>query len=307
MTQGDSPRPGSRSAMDPGRRSPHRAPDRWADLGPRPWLVLGGGGVKGMAHVGVWRWLREQGRDVKGVIGCSIGSLVGACICAGMDVWDMVRIAKALERKDIIRINRRAAWVNGLKAQSLFRGETLMDYIRRTLPVSDWSDLSTPLQVNAVDLATGEAHWFGAGGREDVGLLDAVYASSALPVFYPPANMGGSWFVDGGVDQALPLDRARAVDATGIIAVDCGSGPSADPAKVVGQGMVAIHHRVMSIMIRRRRTELQRTWDALPMALIRPDLDGYDTFDFDSVPHFLEAGYQAAKDRLGPTAGQASS
>ncbi|NNM33445.1 MAG: patatin family protein, partial [Gemmatimonadetes bacterium] len=53
-----------------------------------------------MAHVGVWRWLRESGVHVDGVIGCSIGALVGACICSGMDAFDMVRIAKALERKD---------------------------------------------------------------------------------------------------------------------------------------------------------------------------------------------------------------
>lgn len=302
MTQSDPQRSDPSPSADSGGRSPHRGKDRLSDLGPRPWLVLGGGGVKGMAHVGAWRWLREAGADVEGVIGCSIGALVGACICSGMDAWDMVRIGKALERKSIIRINRRAAWVNGLKAESVFRGDTLREYIGQILADQDWSELPKPLQVNAVDLATGEAHWFGRGAREDVGLLDAVYASSALPVFYPPANIGGSWFVDGGVDQALPLDRARAVGATGVIAVDCGSGPSADPAKVVGQGMVAVHHRVMSIMIRRRRTDLQRSWSALPMALIRPDLDGYDTFDFDSVPHFLEAGYQAAKERLGGTA-----
>ena len=303
MTDPGGSRGRSQPANPPGGASPHRGPGRLGDLGPRPWLILGGGGVKGMAHVGAWRWLREQGTGVAGVVGCSIGALVGACICSGMDAWDMVRIAKALSRKDIIRINRRAAWVNGLKAESVFRGDTLREYIRQVLSDRDWSDLPIPLQVNAVDLATGEAHWFGHGAREDVNLLDAVYASSALPVFYPPANVGGSWFVDGGVDQALPLDRAPAVGATGVIAVDAGSGPSADPARVVGQGMVAVHHRVMSIMIRRRRTDLQRTWNALPMALIRPDLEGYDTFDFDSVPHFLDAGYRAARERLGGATG----
>jgi len=272
---------------------------RLSQLGPTPWLVLGGGGVKGMAHVGAWRRLRETGTRVEGVIGCSIGALVGACICAGMDAWDMVRIARVLERKDIIRINRRAAWVNGLKAESVFRGDTLRDYISRILPARDWDDLVLPLQVNAVDLATGEVHWFGPGARTDVTLHDAIYASSALPVFYPPAEMAASWFVDGGVDQSLPLNRGPAVGASGLLAVDCGSGPAADPSRVVAQGMVAVHHRVMSIMIRKRRTELQRSWNKLPTALVRPDLDGYDTFDFDAIPHFLDAGYAATKERLG--------
>lgn len=281
--------------------------DGAGDLGSAPWLVLGGGGVKGMAHVGAWRFLRERGEDPEGVIGCSIGALVGACIAVDMDVSDMYRIARRLARSDIIRINRRAAWVNGIRAESVFRGDTLRAYIESILPVRRWEELWRPLQVNAVDLATGEVHWFGTGARTDVPLVDAIYASSALPVFYPPARLGDGLFVDGGVDQALPLDRGRAVGATGILAVDCGSGALADAEKTVEDGMIAVHQRVMSIMIRRRRVELLRSFGDLPRVVIRPELDGYDTFDFASIPYFLEAGYRAAAASLEPAAAERES
>ncbi|MGI9627622.1 MAG: patatin-like phospholipase family protein [Longimicrobiales bacterium] len=271
---------------------------RLAELGPEPWLVLGGGGVKGMAHIGAWRWLQGQGWGFKGVVGCSIGALVGACIAADMDGEEMHRIASGLERNDIIQINRRAAWVNGIRAPSVFRGDPLREYIEEVLPVRNWDELWLPLQVNAVDLATGEVHWFGTGARTDVSLVDAIYASSALPVLYPPAEMAGSYYVDGGVDQALPLERAEAVGATGLLGIDCGSGPEADAEEVVEGGMIAVHQRVMSIMIRRRREELLEEYSGVPTIVVRPELDGYDTFDFDSVPFFLEEGYRAINARM---------
>lgn len=248
-----------------------------------------------MAHIGAWRWLREQGVGFKGVVGCSIGALVGACIAAEMDASEMHRIANDLERSDIIRINRRAAWVNGIRAPSVFRGEALREYIEEVLPVRRWEELRLPLQVNAVDLATGEVHWFGTGARTDVPLVDAVYASSALPVLYPPAEIAGSYYVDGGVDQALPIERAESVGASGLLAVDSGSGPGADADYVVEQGMIAIHQRVMSIMIRSRRQELLEEYSGLPHIVVRPNLDGYDTFDFNSVPFFLAEGYRATR------------
>ena len=273
------------------------------ELGENPWIVLGGGGMKGMAHVGVWRWLRERGMAPGGLVGCSIGALVAGCVAAGLDVSTLYRIARRLEKSDIIRVNRRAAWVNGVKAESVFQSQPLRDFIASILPVHRWDQLRLPLQVNAVDLASGRVEWFGTGARTDVSVVDAIYASAALPVFYPPAEMGGRYYVDGGVDQALPMDRCESLGASGVLAVDCGAGPEADAEAIVDRGMVAIHQRVMSIMIRHRRMELAAEWDALPKLVVRPRLDGYDTFDFDSIPYFLEEGYRSAKDALGvPTA-----
>ncbi len=261
-------------------------------------MVLGGGGVKGMAHLGSWRYLREIGQPVAGLIGCSIGAVVAASIAGGSDVMELYRTARTFTRTDIVRIQRRAAWVNGIKTVSVFRGDVLRGYIERILPTSRWEDLEIPLLINAVDLGTGAVAWFGHGARTDVSLVDAIYASAALPVFYPPALLDGRYYVDGGIHQALPVDRAADVGASGVLAVDAGSSGDRDAAVVVEQGMIAIHQRAMSIMIAQRRHALLESWSALPIVVVRPDLDGYGTFDFDHVDYFLEEGYRATRDAL---------
>ncbi len=270
------------------------APATIESLGPRPWLVLGGGGIKGLAHVGVWRRLEEAGVEIAGVVGCSIGAVVGACIAAGMDTAEMSRVALGLRRSDIIRLNRRAAWISGIKAVSVFRGDALRGYVEEIVPAREWSELRVPLQVNAVDLETGRTVWFGPGARTDVPLVDALYASAALPVLYPPMEHGGSFYVDGGLDQVVPVDQAVAAGATGVVAVDVVGTGRWSGADVVREGMVAIHQRAMGIMIRNRRRTLESMWGATPTVHIEPDLEGYGTFDFGAVPYFLEEGYRAA-------------
>jgi len=94
------------------------------------------------------------------------------------------------------------------------------------LPVTEFDDLTIPVSVNAVDLETGQTEWFGAHGRMDVSIADAVYASCALPLFYPPAEVDGRFYVDGGVGSSLPIECARERGATRVIAIDVSAGKS---------------------------------------------------------------------------------
>lgn len=268
------------------------------NLGERPWLVLGGGGMKGLAHVGAWQALRETNFHPAGIVGTSIGAMVGACLAAGMEWSDLVPIAFAIERGDVARINRRAALLNGVRQEALLLGEPLRDTLRAVLGPLDWSDLSVPLLVNAVDLGTGETVWFGDGADTSIPLLDALYASAALPVFYPPIVAGGRTLVDGGVEFTLALHRAAESGATGIVAVDVGSRGPANPDEVREQGMIAIHQRVFSIMAERARSTLVRDWTDPPMLYVRPRLDGVGTFDFDRTDYLLSEGYRAARAAL---------
>ena len=155
--------------------------------------------------------------------------------------------------------------------------------------------------MNVVDLATGETEWFGAGGRTDVSLADAVYASCALPVFYPPAQIDGRYYVDGGVLDSLPVTRALEDNSTDrILAIDVGAGPVADPTDTVSKGMVAIHQRVMQIVGHARRQEQLALLEAEQrITYVRPDLGGYNTFDFNNTEYFLAEGYRATRLALG--------
>ena len=272
---------------------------------PRVILVLGGGGVKGLAHVGAYKAIEEAGLEIDEIGGTSIGALVGACIAGGKGWADLAPLAIALKKRDIVSMNGRSLLVNGIRQRSIFRGDRFASYVRSTLPVDRFEELRVPFSLNAVDLETGRVEWFGAGGRTDVSLADAVYASCALPVFYPPAEIGGRLYVDGGVSDALPITRAAERGATVIVAVDVSAGPEKDAFDVVSKGMVAVHHRVFDIMAHARRRAILDAWDGPPLVYVRPRLEGISTFDFTRTQYFLEEGYRAAKRAIAAWKGEA--
>jgi NTE family protein len=248
--------------------------------------------------VGAWQALEEAQVEFHGIIGTSIGALIGACVAGGMGWTELVPLAFALKREDIVRINRRAVWMNGLRQESVFLGGPLREYIERILPVTEWKDLALPLQVNAVNLESGQTEWFGVGANTDISMVDAIYASAALPVFYPPAHINGGSYVDGGAEHPFPLHRAAELSASGIVGVDVGAGEHSPVENVAEQGMLAIHQRVFAMMSWRKRADLVTKWKEPPLLFVRPHLEGYQTFDFDSTGYFLEEGYRATRAAL---------
>ncbi len=255
-------------------------------------VVLGGGGVKGLAHVGAWRAIAEAGLEVEAVVGTSIGALVGAAIAGGMEQAELERRALGLTKSDIVGLNRWALLLNGIRQQSVFQEEPFRGYIESVLPVGSFEELSLPLEVNATDLESGREEWFGARGRGDVPLAEAVYASGALPLFYPPARIGDRYYVDGGVADSLPVTRAAERGPEAIVAIDVGAGGTKDSMDTVSKGMVAIHHRVYDVMNYERKRRLLGGWRGVPLLYVRPRLDRYSTFDFEHAAQFVEEGYR---------------
>lgn len=256
-------------------------------------LVLGGGGVKGLSHVGAWKAIEELGIEVDEIIGTSIGALAGACVACGMGWRDMATQALSLRKSNIAMLNRWVVLLNGIRQQSLFLAAPFQKYIRSVLPVARFDELQIPFSLNAVDLETGRMEWFGVGGRTDVELADAIYASCALPVFYPPGLIDGRHYIDGGVGDTLPIERAAERGADLIIAIDVAAGEEKDSLDTVSKGMAAIHHRTYDILTYARRRRRLESWDGPPLVYVRPSLDGYSTFDFENTKYFLEEGYRA--------------
>lgn len=261
-------------------------------------LVLGGGGVKGVAHAGAWRAIHEAGVEVCEIVGTSIGALVGASIAGGAEAEELESQARALVKRDIVDVNRWALLPMGIRQPAIFNGVALREYVARVIPETEWSKLRIPLTVNAVDLESGSTIWFGAGGRMDVPLVDAIYASSALPPFYPPMPVDGMHLVDGGVMDAVPITKAADRGAELIVAVHASAGRVKDAADTVEKGLVAIQHRVMDIMSYARRELVEDMWMGPPVVHVRPDVAGYSTFDFEAVDYFLEEGYRATREAL---------
>ena len=275
-------------------------------LDSRVWVVLGGGAAKGLAHVGAWRAIQEAEIPVAGIIGTSTGAIIGAAVAGGKTVEEMEEHSRRLRRRDVMRVNRRVLWVNGIRSPSVFRGDTLRRYVRDLLPTEHWAELTVPLIVNAVDLASGETVWFGHGSDQDVALVDAVHASAALPVLFPPVEVGGRILVDGGVVDMLPLGKAAGMGATRIIAIDVGAGTRADARVVVDGGLVAVHQRIFSIMASRRRGEAVRNWSGVPLTYVRPDFEAAHGFDFENRHFFVEEGYRATCEALEAASAQPS-
>ncbi|HUH11787.1 MAG TPA: patatin-like phospholipase family protein [Longimicrobiales bacterium] len=269
-------------------------------------LVLGGGGMKALGHVGALRALHEAGIRPAEVIGTSIGALVAALYGCGVGWAELATRARALRKQDTVAINRWSLMFNGIRQTSVFRGEPFQDYIRAQLPLERFDALSLPVAMNAVDMESGETVWFGAGGRADVPLADAVYASCALPLFYPPALIDGRHYLDGGVGTTLGLERAAERGAERIIAVDVGGGAEKDALDTVSRGLIAIHHRVFDIMSYAKRARLLAEWSGPPLVHVRPRLGHFSTFDFSATEHFLEEGYRATREAL-ERAGRAGS
>jgi NTE family protein len=283
-----------------GAESPHSARTfaGFDPAGPSPWLVLGGGGLKGLAHIGAWQALCEAGVTPRGIVGTSIGALIGALAASGETPAEMREKGLALERKDIVRINRRTVWINGVRQLSIFHGEALHGHLEALLPEGGWGALRIPVLMNAVELGDGSTEWFGPGARTDVSLVDAVYASSALPVFYPPFELDGRAYVDGGINRTLAMGKAQEEGAERIIAVDVASSGRVDLREVLDGGLIAVHQRIVGIMTAARRHDLVSTWQGPPLLYVRPRLEGYGTFDFEHIPYFLDEGYRATREAL---------
>src|SRR5690606_32210007 len=112
----------------------------------------------------------------------------------------------------------------------------------------------------------------------------------ALPLFYPPAEIDGRHYVDGGVLDALPFEYAAELGADRIVAIDVTAGGDRDSLDTITKGMVAIHHRVFDIMAHAHRRARLDGWGGVPLVYVRPQLDGISTFDFTRTQYFLEEG-----------------
>lgn len=175
-------------------------------------FVLGGGGVLGVAEVGMARALLEAGVRPDLVCGTSVGAINGAAIaadptCEGAEnllaIWDALADGGVLEGSPI----RRVAEV--MRGRTSLQGNgALRRLLRDRLPVQTFEDLAVPFECVAASIEGAREHWFTTGD-----LIEPVLASCALPGVFPPVRIGDEHFFDGGLVNSIPLDRAVALGA----------------------------------------------------------------------------------------------
>lgn len=255
-------------------------------------LVLGGGGMKGFAHIGVLRALEERKIKPSVYAGTSIGALIAAAAVGRMPVEEMARRAESLRKRDLFRINHFGMLLERMRSPSIYLEEPLRDLCRSIVPAQRFSDLSTPLLVNTVDITRGTQLVWGLPGLRDVWVQEAVYSSCALPGFFPPGDVGGRLCVDGGVIDNLPVGVAS-LDADLVIAVDVGSSDLSPTNDIVTQGFASIYMRAATTMMHALQQYPLVRWDRPPMILIRPKL-GQDWLSFGNAAASIDEGYRKA-------------
>src|ERR1035437_8094846 len=232
-------------------------------------LVLGGGGLKGFAHIGVLRAFEERGIRPALVVGTSIGALIAAAYATGMPVDEMERRALALTKRDLFRIDRVHMVTRRMLSPSLYLGGPLDALVRDIVPPGTFGSLKVPLLVNTVDLERGSQLIWGLPGLQEVEVADAVYASCALPGFFPPRVIEGRTCVDGGVMDNLGAAIAgEGMDA--VVGVEVGSTSLATARRIKDKGFAAFYSRAAQIMMKSLQSAQLSAWAGPPLLLVRP-------------------------------------
>jgi len=204
-------------------------------------LVLGGGGARGLGHIGVLKALKKHSIPIHMVAGTSIGAVIGAMYAATLDPhWIENKFKEFIESEAYKRIGLHRLVPTSQPNSSIFqtaatymknqiiinlandrlgilKQERLSEIIDFMLPVKTFEELKIPFSCLAVDLNSGEDVVFNSGN-----LIEAVVASSAIPGYIPPIEKDGMLLTDGAVSCPVPVKTVRKMGADFRISVDVG-------------------------------------------------------------------------------------
>jgi NTE family protein len=253
-------------------------------------LVLGSGGARGLAHIGVIEVLEEQGYEISYIAGCSIGAMVGGIYAAG-SLEAFKDWVTDLEAKDALSLlDFSFGW------QGLFKGDRIIGVLREMVGEKNIEDLDLGFTAVATDLREQREIWFNSGP-----LFDAIRASIAIPSVLTPWEYQGRTLVDGGLLNPVPIAPALNQQADRIIAVNLNGRRSraALDGSVGASGLPGF----LDVMITSFET-MQATITRLKLAAYTPDAvieiprDTCRFYEFNKAEQLIENGRQQAADIL---------
>lgn len=248
-------------------------------------LALGGGGARGLAHLGVLKVLRREGIEVDYIAGVSMGSIIGALLALGLDLDKIEKeILVYSSKRKLIKM----ADIDFFSKQSILKGVKPYKFIEKFIS-SDavFSDTKIPLTIVATDLNTGDEAILKRGN-----ILEAVKASSCVPGIFPPVKIGDDYFIDGGVVNPTPVDVAKEMGADFVIAVDLVVNIKTNLEKPTFFSALMRSYDI----IRAQAVKFKMSQVGDKMILIKPDIGGIkDSFKFDNMDRFIKAGEEATE------------
>ena len=250
-------------------------------------LALGGGGARGLAHLGVYQRLMELGVALHCVSGTSIGAIAGALIAAGKVDRALAWCAEPDWRKF-----PKLMFETRLTAKAITTGRQVEKLLADLIVAKDFSELKLPFAAVATDLNTGDKVVMRTGG-----LLSAVRASMSIPGVFLPVEREGRVLIDGQLVDPVPIEACREMGADLVIAVDINPPNDPSAAKPLAKlNIIDILMGTLTVL----NCELTRRVLAehAPDLLIRPSVGGVLALDFRNAQRIVEMGRQAVDDEL---------
>ena len=280
-------------------------------------LVLGSGGARGLAHIGVIRWLEEHGFRIASISGCSMGAMVGGIYAAGhLDVFETW--VRSITRMDLVSLMD-LSW----EKSGLVKGDKVINTLVELVGDQRIESLPIPFTAVASDINNEKEVWLTSGP-----LFDAIRASGSIPFFLTPVRINGVELIDGGVLNPVPIAPTFGDHTDMTLAVNLG-GPvvrsSKKAPKVLqgGGGTTGIRRKVNGFINRFKETGREafegerdlgvyeiahQAFDAMQSTIARQKLAAYPpdrlvmiprnacgTLEFYRAAEMIDLGYQQAE------------
>lgn len=281
-------------------------------------LVLGSGGARGLAHIGVIHWLEENNYKIQSIAGCSMGALIGGVYAAGK-LDDFESWARALTKVDIVTLLD-ISW----KKSGLVKGDRIIDALIELVGDIAIEDLPIKYTAVATDILNEKEVWMNSGR-----LFDAIRASISLPLFFTPFRYNNMELIDGGVLNPVPIAPTFIDDTDLTIAVNLGGKVSSSARVMKNDDLVRVRKSDFSEKITNfidsfkstSTDNIRKEWgaydianqafDAMQSTISRQKLAAYPpdyfieiarnscgTLEFDLATEMIELGYNKAQESL---------
>lgn len=267
-----------RPAIDIPARAPNAKPIRNIEVA----LVLGAGGSRGLAHLGVLEVLEKEGIPIDLIVGSSAGSLIGALYCDTPDIALVKEKVINLKKEDLLDPSLSALILAPLRLTGPVQGNALEQFLVQKMRAKYFSELKIPLIAVATNVDNNHITMLKSGP-----IAPAVHASSALPPIFSPVSLYNQTLIDGGVIAPVPVQVARLFKPKIIIAVDI----STPPSRAQLNNAFELVYRSLNISF----YELSRMQSSRAEITILPNLFGYGTFDDQYNHQLYEKGKEAAQ------------
>lgn len=293
-------------------------------------LVLGSGGARGLAHIGIIKAMEENHIPIDIIVGTSIGALIGGVYVSGKSIASMEKIVREVDKIIVAKI-----LMPKLFSPGVIDNKKVKDFIKNLVGDTKIENLKIPFASVATDLITGEEVVFNKGS-----LVDAIMASIAIPTIFQPMFLNDRYLLDGGLSNPLPISVAAEMKANSIIAVNVSPNPQRITKKIKSKRTKEIKLLIknlpamfsnfifentslsskykpdlkinkiieaqsysptlmnvflQSISISTNNLMIQHLRHAKPDILISPKIEDYDMLEFYKGNEIIKCGYDAAQ------------